>query len=280
MKPYYSYSARLGMQYHDTKDQAKGAADEAVRLAGFDPEYPGGAYPTDITWGEVIERAASTGAAGYALKRQDRLSYEATHPQVINGRMENGNGDLVRVENIKAQDLLEHDMVLSIACIWLPLSALLARFKLNTFADITKFVDLLFEEYKTKRGGAKGNMIFTTFDRKYKLSLSIQETIGLGPELLIARQKLLDAVDEYPDEANDLKTIVLAILFPTNGQVRVAQVLSLRAYKLNNPLWNEGMMIIDKAIDVVSSKRQIRLYVRNEQGEGEYDAVPLSIAAL
>lgn len=82
----------------------------------------------------------------------------------------------------------------------------------------------------------------------------------------------------YPDEANDLKTIVLSFLFPTDGQVRVAQVLSLRAYKLNNPLWNEGMMIIDKAIEVVSSKRQIRLYVHNEQGE--YDAVPLSIAAL
>ncbi len=274
---HYSYSPHFGMEYHPDKEIAKAAAEEAVRIMSADPGYTADDM-AQITWGDVTERATSTGAVGYALKRQDRLTYETVYPQVINGRMENGNGDLVRVENIKAQDLLEHDMVLSIACIWLPLSAMLARFKLHTFTDITKFVDLLFEEYKTKRGGAKGNMTFTTFDRKYRLSLTIQETIGLGPELLIARQKLLDAVDEYPDEANDLKTIVLAILFPTNGQVRVAQVLSLRAYKLNNPLWNEGMMIIDKAIDVVSSKRQIRLYVRNEQGE--YDAVPLSIAAL
>lgn len=274
---FYSYSPHFGMQDHPTKDAATAAAAEAVRIMSADPGY-GPADMAQITWGEVTERAASTGEVGYALKRQDRLTYEAAHPQVINGRMENGNGDLVRVENIKERNLLEHDMVLSIACIWLPLSALLARFKLHTFTDITQFVDLLFESYNVSRGGSEGNMTFTTYDRKFKLVLAIQKTIGLGPELLVARQKLLDAVDEYPDEANDLKTIVLAILFPTDGQVRVAQVLSLRAYKLNNPLWNEGMMIIDKAISVVSSKRQIRLYVRNEQGE--YDAVPLSIAAL
>jgi len=274
---HYSYSPHFGMEYHPDKEIAKAAAEEAVRIMSADPGYTA-ADMAQITWGDVTERATSTGAVGYALKRQDRLTYEAVHPQVINGRMENGNGDLVRVENIKERDLLEHDMVLSIACIWLPLSAMIARFKLHTFTDITKFVDLLFESYNVTRGGSEGNMTFTTFDRKFKLVLAIQKTIGLGPELLIARQKLLDAVDEYPDEANDLKTIVLSFLFPTDGQVRVAQVLSLRAYKLNNPLWNEGMMIIDKAIEVVSSKRQIRLYVRNEQGE--YDAVPLSIAAL
>lgn len=274
---YYSYSPHFGMQDHPTKEEAKAASAEAIRIMSADPGY-GPADMAQITWGEVTERAVSTGSVGYALKRQDRLTYEATHPQVINGRMENGNGDLVRVDNIKERDLLEHDMVLSIACIWLPLSAMLARFKHHTFTDITQFVDLLFESYNVTRGGSEGNITFTTYDRKYKLVVAIQKTLGLGPELLVARQKLLDAVESYPDEANDLKTIVTGVFFPAEGHVNVAKVLELRSYKINNPLWVEGMQIVDSAIQVISSKRQIRLYVRNEQDE--YDAVPLSIAAL
>jgi hypothetical protein len=275
---YYSYSIHNGMKYHTSRAAAKAAAEEAITAM----TATGDLYrPPEIertTWGETTERVTSTGTVGYALKRQDRLNYEATHPQVVDGRMENANGDLVRITNIKDQDLLEHDMVLSIACIWLDVNASLTRFKQHTFTDITTFIDLLFEQYQQTRGGSEGNITFTTVDRKFKLQLAVQKKIGLGPELLVARQKLLDAVESYPESANDLKTIITGIFFPVDGQVNVAKVLELRTYKVNNALWVEGMQIIDNAIEIISSKKQIRLYRRDKVGD--YEAIPLSIAAL
>lgn len=276
---FYSCSEHFGMKYHPTGQEAKAAAEEAIRIMTADPAVYAPYEIGNVTWGEVTERATRTGDAGYALKRQDRLTYEAAHPQVIDARMENCDGDMIQVKNIKEKDLVEHDLVLSIACIWLHLSAMLGRFKQHTFEDITTFVDLLFESYKVKRGGSEGNMQFTTFDKKFKLVVGIQKTIDFGPEIEVAKQKLLEAVESYPEEANDLKTMLLATFTQIDGKLRVANVLRLRTYKFNNLLWNEGMRIIDDAIEVISSKKQIRFYMRNNPG-GEYVAVPLHIAAL
>jgi hypothetical protein len=278
---FFSFSLYEGIQYHATGAKAKAAADEAMRVMSIDSE-PMVYTKADIsktTWGEVIERAASTGDVGFALKRQDRLTYEASHPQVINSRMENGNGDMIQIKNIKERDLLEHDMVLSIACIWLHISGLLGRFKQHTFEDMTTFVQLLFDSYGAKKGGSEGGMTFNTFDKRFKLVVGIQKTIDFGPEIEVAKQKMMEAVEIYPEEANDLKTMLLAAYTQIDGKLRVAEILRLRTYKFNNALWHEGMKIIDDAIEVISSKKQIRLYMRGNPGD-EYVAVPLHIAAL
>ncbi|MFZ2948075.1 MAG: DUF3164 family protein [Desulfuromonadaceae bacterium] len=274
---FYSYSPTFGMEYHKTGAEAKAAAVLALSSPATCQKTEESV--TSITWGEVTERATPTGDVGYALKRQDRLTYELAHPQVVNGRMENANGDMIQVKNIKEKDLLEHDMVLSVACIWLPLSAMLARFKLHTMEDITTFVELLFDSYGVKRGGSEGNMQFTTYDKKYKLIVGIQKTIDFGPEIEVAKQKMMEAVEIYPEEANDLKTMLTASYTQIDGKLRVAEILRLRTFKFNNPLWHEGMKIIDDSIEVAFSKKQIRLYMRHNPGE-EYAAVPLHIAAL
>lgn len=274
---YYSYSPTFGMEYHATAAQAKATANAALSSPAIGMKTDEAV--TAITWGEVIERAASTGDVGYALKRQDRLTYEVAHPQVVNGKMTNSQGDEIQIKNIKEKDLVEHDMVLSVACIWLPLSARLARFKLHTMEDIATFAQLLFDSYGVKRGGSEGNMQFTTYDKKFKLVVGIQKTIDFGPEIEVAKQKMLEAVEIYPEEANDLKTMLLAAYTQIDGKLRVAEILRLRTFKFNNALWHEGMKIIDDSIEVAFSKKQIRLYMRNNPGE-EYYAVPLHIAAL
>lgn len=274
---FYSYSPHEGMQYHAIKQDAIDATDTAIKTMAATLEYAESDF-NQVTWGEVTERAASNDAGGHVRRRQDRISYDAAHPPEVPGRMENRQGELTRISNIKEQDLLEHELVLDIACIWKPLSERVARFKNNTFCDVNEYVNLLFEQFNVARGGTEGNMQFTTFDGKYMLKIAIQKHIGLGPELQAARKKLLDAVEMYPEEANDLKTIVQGTFFPTDGNVVVAKVLALLAYKLSNPLWNEGMDIIKKAIEVVGRKKQVRLYERDEQNK--YIAIPLDIAAL
>lgn len=277
---FYSHSLNTGMQYHATGAEAKAVADKAIRTFVHNGITEPDVMNT-ITWGEVTERAVDTGA-GFVLKNQLRLSYEAGHPQVVDGRMRDGNDSLVLVKNIHETDLMYHDLVLSIAVIWMSLSGKIQRFKQYNFQDVTAALGLLFEKYSEKRGGREGNMQFTTFDRKFKLSIAIQKKIDFGPELQVAESKMIKAVEEMTstetDSAADLKTIVTGAFTLVDGKLRVSEILRLRSYKINNTTWNEAMQIINDAILVISSKKQIRLYERNEQGE--YIAIPLDIAAL
>lgn len=273
---FYSYSHHGGMQYHATKDQAREAAETSMKLmlhngiTGIDLEA--------ITWGEVTERVAPVGAASHALKRQDMLSYEAAHPQIVDGRMCDAQGNLILLKNIHDADLMEHDLVLSIAAIWTNLSGKIERFKQHNFEDVTTFLELLFEKWGTKRGGVEGNLQFTTIDRAWQLRISIQKTIDFGPEIQIAQQKLVEAIREMAPEDSDIQSIVTSAFTLVDGKLNVAAILRLRKLKILNATWNEGMEIIDAAIEVISKKKQIRLYKRN--AVGQYDAIPLNIAAL
>lgn len=273
---FYSYSP-YGMQYHPTKSGAQAAAAECLRLA-LRAGITGPELET-ITWGEVTERAVGTGDVGYTLQRQDRLSYEIAHPQVVDGRMTDADGNLIRLSNIHEAEILEHDLVLSIACIWETLAGKLERFKTYCFEDVTTLIDLLFEKHNARRGGSEGNITLTTYDRRWKLIIAIQRRITLAPEVMAAKAKMLEAAKEMaPENSADLETIITATFTQVDGQVRVAEVLRLCNFKYSNKKWNEAIEIVRSAIEVIGKKKQIRLYRRNDQGQ--YDAVPLNIAAL
>jgi hypothetical protein len=275
---FYSYSIYSGMEYHRTAREAKEATEAYMKIMAAKPEYTA-ADICDATWGEVVERGVVTVEAGCTLVRQDRLSYESEHPQVVDGRMLDQNDSLVLVKNIHEKDLLFHDLVLSIAVIWKGLSGKIQRFKQHNFEDVATVLDLLFEKYKVKRGGQDGNMQFFTFDRRFKLTINVQKKINFGPELQAAQAKLNEALDEMTsNDTSDLRTLVTAAFSLDGGQLRVAEVLRLRGFKIENEKWNEAMQIINDAIVVISSKKQIRLYERDTQGE--YIAIPLDIAAL
>lgn len=277
---FYSYSLHDGMQYHPTAQAAKDAATTAIRLMSADTVLTyRPADITSVTWGEVTERANPTGDVGYALKRQDRLTYEAAHPQVIDGKMLDSQGNHILVKNIRETDLLYHDLVLSIAVIWMALSGKIQRFKRRNFEDVAAMLGLLFERFETERGGKEGNMTFFTFDRKFKLAIAVQKKIDFGPELQVAKAKVEEALGQMSSDGNsDLTTIATAAFTLIDGKLNVAAILRLRSLKIGNELWNEAMRIIDEAIVVISSKKQIRLYQCDEQGE--YNAIPLDIAAL
>jgi hypothetical protein len=276
---FYAHAPNGGMQYFATKDEARTFAEKALNQLLFNGVKDPSVLAT-ITWGEVRERAASVNNdATYILRNQLRLTFETQNPQVIDGKMLDSQGNHILIRNIHDTDLMYHDLVLGIAAIWMDMSGKIARFKQHNFEDVTTVLDLIFEKFSVERGGKDGNMQFFTHDRQFKLAIAIQKKIDFGPELQAAEKKILEALNEMgSDESSDLKTIATAAFNLDGGKVRVAEILRLRCLKISSPLWNEGIDIINKAILVISSKRQIRLYRRNEQGE--YINIPLDIAAL
>lgn len=280
---YYSYSPVKGMQYHETKIAAKSSAEDARKTMVSLLSGTGTQDIQQITWGEVSERATcNSDQSCYHLQRQELVSYEEKHPQVVDGRMMNPFGDYIQLKNIKPKDILIHDTVLMIAVIWLGSSAKVKRFKGYALMEIMALADILFEQHGVKRGGSEGNMEFKTYDGRFKLIVGIQKTLAFGPEIQAARQKMMDALDAYPADADDLKAIVTNSYTQVNGQVRVAEILRLRNLNITNevarPIWMEALEIIAEALQVAASKKQLRLYIRNEQDQ--YDAVPLNIAAM
>lgn len=270
---FYSYAPRDGMSYHPTKPLAVEAATQSIAAALRQQADP--RELEMITWGEVRERTDATGV----LRNQLRISYETEHPQVVNGMMSDSEGNQILLRNIHETDLLYNDLVLGIAVFWEHLHGKILRFKQNNFEDTNTVLDLIFERHGVERGGKDGNMQFFTHDRKYKLQIAIQKKIDFGPELQVAEKKMQEALNQLtgPD-TGDLKTILTRAFNLDSGKVRVAEILRLRSYKIENEAWNEAMAIINQAITVISSKKQIRLYKRNEQGE--YINIPLDIAAL
>lgn len=276
---FFSYSPHNGMEYHPTGPEAKQAADNAIKAMTADTTMYNAADISGCTWGEVTERAASTGEVGYALKRQDLLSYIDEHPQVIDGKMHDCQGNLILLKNIRETDIMYHELVLFVAVIAMGLSGKMQRFKRRIFEDVTAMLGLLYEKFEVERGGKEGNMTFFTFDRQFKLVIAIQKAIGFGPELQVAKAKIDAALVEM-DAGNDsdMKTLATAAFTMVDGKLNVAAVLRLRTLNIKNEQWREAMRIIDAAIIVLSSKKQIRLYRRDEQDE--YIAIPLDIAAL
>lgn len=278
---FFSYADNRGMQFHPNKELAKAACEAALREF-LHNNITAADVINNITWGEVTERAAAVDGNAPILHNQLRLTYETEHPQVVDGRMRDGNDSLVLVKNIHETDLLYHDLVLSVAVIWKNLSGKVQRFKQYNFQDVAATLGLLYEKYQVERGGRDGNMQFFTHDRKFKLAIAIQKKIDFGPELQAAERKLNAALEEMTstesDSGADLKTIVTGAFTLVDGKLRVSEVLRLRSYKITNATWNEAMQIIDDAIVVISSKKQIRLYERNEVGD--YINIPLDIAAL
>lgn len=270
---FYSYAPQDGMSYHPTKPLAIEAATMSVKAALR--QQADSREIAMITWGEVRERADATGV----LRNQLRISFENQYPQVVDGMMRDSEGNLILLKNIHETDQLYHDLVLGIAVFWEHLHGKILRFKQNNFEDTNTVLDLIFDRHGVERGGRDGNMQFFTFDRKYKLQIAIQKKIDFGPELQVAEKKMQEALDQMTgSDTGDLKTIVTGAFNLDSGKVRVAEILRLRSYKIENEAWNEAMAIINQAITVISSKKQIRLYKRNAQGE--YINIPLDIAAL
>ncbi len=65
------------------------------------------------------------------------------------------------------------------------------------------------EKYGRTRGGAKGNVTFSSFDGAQQITIRVQETLTFGPELQIAKDLIDECVTEWSEGANaNLRAII------------------------------------------------------------------------
>ena len=156
----------------------------------------------------------------------------------------------------------------------------LSEFKRRAFDECYAWLDLVAEKYGRTRGGAKGNVTFSSFDGGEQITIRVQETLTFGPELQIAKELFDECVTDWSKGANaNLQAIVTdAFQVDKEGQLNTGRILSLRRVKIQDERWIKAMDAISESLQVAMSKTYINF--REKDKSGKLVDIPLDIAAI
>ena len=121
-------------------------------------------------------------------------------------------------------------------------------------------------------------MQLLSFDGRYKVLRANQENIAFDERLQAAKDLIDQCLTEWTEGArSELRALINdAFRVDQAGNIRTGQVLSLRRLAIDDPRWQEAMLAIAEAVQVVGSKSYVRVYERDSQGE--YRPIALDIA--
>ncbi len=199
----------------------------------------------------------------------------------VNGRsyMHDAKGNLVPLENVKAEHKLEDEIVRKITAFAEELSAQIARFRGHTMTDLGDLDALLAQEYGAKIGGAKGNRTYQTFDGLMKVQVQISDFVDFGPQLQVAKKLLDECLMEWSADSRPEIRAVITKAFNTEkeGQVNRSEIFMLLRLDIDDPRWQDAMRAIREAMRITGSKEYVRFYKRASVTDG-WQAITIDLA--
>lgn len=200
----------------------------------------------------------------------------------VRGReyLPDATGRLTPVETIKAQHLLEHDMVRKVMGFAVALSEQIARFKGHTFEDLGSFDALLAQEYGMTKGGPKGNRTYSSFDGLMSIELRVADQLDFGPELQIAKGLLDECMNEWSADARPEVQAIITRAFNTDkeGKINRSEIFMLLRLEIDDERWLRAMRAVREAIRVIGSKQYLRFKMRPEC-DAAWATVTIDLAA-
>lgn len=203
-----------------------------------------------------------------------------TAPAIPPGYMPDAKGRLVPELLVRAEDKLEDQLVRKIMGYADELSARIARFKGHTFDDIGAFMALLAEKYGASKGGAKGNVTFTSYDGTLKVQVQVSDTLTFGPGLQVAKELIDACIADWADGARDeIRTLVQhAFRTDKEGLVNREAIFALRRIEIADERWQRAMEAITQSIRVAGSNTYVRFY-RRADPQAKWEAVTIDLAS-
>lgn len=192
----------------------------------------------------------------------------------------NADGGLIPDVAVKTTDKLQDELVRRIVGFALPLSAQVARFRQHCFDDVDGFVSLLEQEYQSKRGGAKGNLTFTSYDGLLKVIVAVADTIVFGPELQVAKGIVDECLREWSaDSGEELRAIInRAFDVDSQGLINRSGLFQLLRLEITDQRWLNAMQAIRDSFRIVGSKRYIRIYHR-PHAHAQWTSITIDVSA-
>ena len=201
--------------------------------------------------------------------------------EIPEGYMQNAQGHLVPLEQVKPVDLLIDQTVRKIIGYADSLSEQIGRFKGHTFDDVAVLLDLLAEEYDHHRGGDKGNVTLPSYDGCLKVTIQVQDKISFGPELQIAKSILDEVIASWTVEArSEIRALVnSAFDVGEDGKLNRALLFGLRRLHIEDEGWKRAMQALTDSIRIIGSAEYVRFY-RRPTARDRWEAIPIDLAAV
>jgi hypothetical protein len=203
-------------------------------------------------------------------------------PTAPGGYIADGKGRLVPASSIKAQHLLEDDMVRKVLGFACDLANQIRRFRAHVFADAAAFDQLLLDEYGQQKRGlrGKGNVTYSSLDGLLKFQVQIADHLDFGPELQAAREIFRACIADWSAGAREELRALVDDAFQADqaGKVSRDAIFRLLRMEFEDERWKQGQRAIKDSIRVVGSKSYCRFYYR-DRPDGDWQAVPIDLAA-
>lgn len=201
--------------------------------------------------------------------------------EVPDGYMRDSQGRLVPLAAVKAEHKLEDELVRDLFAKAEEASAALKAFRESAMGMIGIFLDLLADQYKAQRGGAKGNVTLSTYDGLLRIQLAIGDQLAFGPELQVAKDLVDACIREWSKGADENLQAVVNDAFNVDkrGKLNIDRILALRRLNIRDATWLRAMTAIGDAIRVERSKQYLRFYRRKSPDE-KLVQLPLDLASV
>lgn len=194
--------------------------------------------------------------------------------------MVDGRGGLIPVSAVKAQDILQDELVRKIVGFAITISEEVARFRQHCLDDVDAFVALLEQDYGAKRGGKKGNISLVCFNGLLKVDVQVGENIQFGPQLQVAKTLVDECLQDWATGASENLRAVINRAFDVDSQGKVnrSNLAYLLRLEIDDERWRDAMRAIQDSMQVVGSKRYVRIYWRPD-AESRWNPISVNMAA-
>lgn len=195
--------------------------------------------------------------------------------------MQNAKGALMPIGSVRETERLEDQMVRALVGYALDLQAQMTRFKGHCQADVGAFLQLLGEKYNATKGGAKGNMTFTSYNGRFKIQIAVADRLTFGPEFQVARALIDECLAEWSGNSRQELRAIITEAFQTDKEGKVSKdaVFRLMRVEIDDQRWRDAVAALRDSVRVEGSKSYIRFYQRDTP-EAAWQAIPLDLAAV
>ena len=155
----------------------------------------------------------------------------------------------------------------------------LEEFKAALLEDCDELYELMLEEAEIDENKRKGNYTVTSFDKSVKIEVNVQERIEFDDHINMAQKKINQFLEEKTKGVDhDLAVLVNDAFKTSNGRLDTKRILGLFKLQIKGKLWEEAMELVKKSINRNNSKRYVRIFEKDI--EGEYQNIELNFSSI
>lgn len=201
--------------------------------------------------------------------------------QTVNGKEYciNSTGSMVPIEAVKDIDKLRDSVVTRIAEKIRALEAYMKEVKSQCMSDMEEFLQIAADQYGVKMGGAKGNVMLTSYDGSVQVLLAQANNLVANEGVNVAKELIDDYLSDITNDASpDLRLLVTQAFKVKQGKMDVKRLMELKQYGIKDERWIKAMEIISDSITVSSTTPCLRL--RDRTAEGVYKTHMLEFSTI